>query len=91
MAYSNPNALGLPERDLSGLHTRHGIRIGSTAKQVAGALGPPTITRDRITGRFKYGYMRDTVHAGTTTCGQWTAFVFDRSARVIAIEDTSGC
>lgn len=90
-AYSNPHALGLPERDLSGLHTTNGIRIGSTALQVSSAVGAPTVTRDRNTGRFEYGYFRPTAHSGTTTCGQWTTFVLDRRAHVIGITDASGC
>jgi hypothetical protein len=91
MVYSNPRALGLPERDLSSLHTANGIRIGSTALQVTSAVGAPTITRDRNTGRFEYGYFRPTAQAGTTICGQWTTFVFDRRGHVIGISDTSGC
>lgn len=91
MLYLNPHALGLPERDLSGLHTTSGIRIGSTALQVTSAVGEPTVTRDRNSGRFEYGYVRSTVQVGNTTCGQWTTFVFDRGAHVIGIRDASGC
>jgi len=91
MFYAHAHALGVPERDLSRLHTTHGIRIGSTARQVASAVGAPTVTRDPNTGRFEYGYFRPTARVGTTTCGQSTTFVFDRRSHVIGIMDASGC
>ena len=91
MTYANPHALGLPERDLSMLRTKNGIRIGSTAAAVSNALGAPTITRNRKSGRFEYGYFRPTTHSGSTVCGQWTQFVFDRAARAIGIMDAGGC
>jgi hypothetical protein len=91
LVYPNPDQLGLPERDLSGLHTTNGVRIGSTALQVTSAVGAPTVIRDRSTGHFEYAYFRETARAGTTTCGQWTSFVFDRGAHVIGIMDASGC
>jgi len=47
MVYAQAGRLNVPHRDLSGIHTVYGLRIGSAEAHVVAALGKPRIWHSR--------------------------------------------
>jgi hypothetical protein len=88
--YAGAGSLGLPQRDLSGIRTASGIRIGSTSAQVIKALGSPIFRGPKPSnGRIAYGYI---YYPTASKCpAYWILFVLDDQRRVVGIEDTNGC
>ena len=80
----------VPRRDLRGMRTARGIRLGMTAREVQAREGPALRTLGPTrSGRTALAYTTP-IGRGTSSCAEQRTFVFDRG-RLEAIDVLRGC